>query len=94
MSAEMALDFILVKVYLSIERSRVANATAKRLMDLAEAHIGNAGNGGFSSRDLAAEVAIKSAPKPGWLLLPPRGDTETVSLLQLGAGVDRRAPIS
>ena len=61
-------------------------------MDLAEAHIGNAGNGGFSSRDLAAEVAIKSAPRPGWLLLPPRGDTETVSLLQLGAGVDRRAP--
>ena len=37
------------------------NATAERLMDLAEAHIRKAGYGGFSFRDLAAEVGIKSA---------------------------------
>ena len=36
-------------------------ATAERLMDLAEAHIRKAGYGGFSFRDLAAEVGIKSA---------------------------------
>jgi TetR/AcrR family transcriptional repressor of nem operon len=35
--------------------------TAERLMDLAEGHIRNAGYGGFSFRDLAAEVGIKSA---------------------------------
>jgi TetR/AcrR family transcriptional repressor of nem operon len=35
--------------------------TAERLMDLAEAHIRNAGYGGFSFRDLAAEIGIKSA---------------------------------
>ena len=35
--------------------------TAERLMDLAEAHIRNAGYGGFSFRDLAAENGIKSA---------------------------------
>jgi TetR/AcrR family transcriptional repressor of nem operon len=37
------------------------NATAERLMDLVEAHIRNAGYGGFSFRDLAAEIGIKSA---------------------------------
>jgi TetR/AcrR family transcriptional repressor of nem operon len=37
------------------------NETAERLMDLAEAHIRNAGYGGFSFRDLAAEIGIKSA---------------------------------
>lgn len=37
------------------------NETAERLMDLAEAHIRNAGYGGFSFRDLAAEAGIKSA---------------------------------
>jgi TetR/AcrR family transcriptional repressor of nem operon len=35
--------------------------TAERLMDLAEAHIRNAGYGGFSFRDLATEAGIKSA---------------------------------
>ena len=35
--------------------------TAERLMVLAEAHIGNAGYGGFSFRELAAEIGIKSA---------------------------------
>jgi TetR/AcrR family transcriptional repressor of nem operon len=37
------------------------NATAERLMDLAEAHMRNAGYGGFSFRELAAEIGIKSA---------------------------------
>jgi hypothetical protein len=66
--------------------------TAKRLMDLAKAHIRDAGYGGFSFRDLAAEIGIKSAsciiispPRPRWLPLLP-GVTETVSLPQsLGA---------
>jgi len=35
--------------------------TAERLMDLAEAHIRRAGYAGFSFRDLAAEIGIKSA---------------------------------
>jgi TetR/AcrR family transcriptional regulator, transcriptional repressor for nem operon len=35
--------------------------TARRLLDLAEAHIRNAGYRGFSFRDLAAEAGIKSA---------------------------------
>ena len=35
--------------------------TAERLMVLSEAHIGNAGYGGFSFRELAAEIGIKSA---------------------------------
>jgi TetR/AcrR family transcriptional regulator, transcriptional repressor for nem operon len=37
------------------------NSTAERLMDLAEAHICSAGYGGFSFRELAAELGIKSA---------------------------------
>jgi TetR/AcrR family transcriptional repressor of nem operon len=37
------------------------NATAERLLDLAEAHMRNSGYGGFSFRELAAEVGIKSA---------------------------------
>jgi len=37
------------------------NETAERLMGLAEAHIRDAGYGGFSFRDLAAELGIKSA---------------------------------
>ena len=37
------------------------NETAERLMDLAESHIRNAGYGGFSFRELAAEIGIKSA---------------------------------
>src|ERR1700684_3091844 len=37
------------------------NATAERLMDLAEARIREAGYRGFSFRDLAAEIGIKSA---------------------------------
>jgi TetR/AcrR family transcriptional repressor of nem operon len=37
------------------------NETAERLMDLAEAHIRSAGYGGFSFRNLAAEIGIKSA---------------------------------
>jgi hypothetical protein len=48
------MGFTLVKIYLSIENSGV-NAATERLMDLAEAHIRNAGYGGFSFRDLAAE---------------------------------------
>src|SRR5882757_328299 len=37
------------------------NETAERLMDLAEARIRQAGYRGFSFRDLAAEIGIKSA---------------------------------
>jgi TetR/AcrR family transcriptional repressor of nem operon len=37
------------------------NETAERLMDLAEAHIRHRGYGGFSFRELAAEIGIKSA---------------------------------
>ena len=37
------------------------NETAERLMDLAETHMRIAGYGGFSFRDLAAEIGIKSA---------------------------------
>ena len=37
------------------------NETAERLMDLAEAHMRNKGYGGFSFRDLAAELGIRSA---------------------------------
>jgi TetR/AcrR family transcriptional regulator, transcriptional repressor for nem operon len=37
------------------------NATAERLLDSAESHMRNAGYGGFSFRELAAEVRIKSA---------------------------------
>jgi hypothetical protein len=37
--------------------------TAERLMDLAEAHIRSGGYGGFSFRDLAAEIGIKSAKR-------------------------------
>jgi TetR/AcrR family transcriptional repressor of nem operon len=37
------------------------NETAEKLMDLAENHIRRAGYGGFSFRDLAAEIGIKSA---------------------------------
>lgn len=37
------------------------NETAERLMDLAEARIRYAGYGGFSFRDLASELGIKSA---------------------------------
>ena len=37
------------------------NETAERLLDLAESHIRNAGYGGFSFRELAAEIGIKSA---------------------------------
>jgi AcrR family transcriptional regulator len=37
------------------------NETAEQLMCLAEAHIRDAGYGGFSFRDLAAELGIKSA---------------------------------
>jgi TetR/AcrR family transcriptional regulator, transcriptional repressor for nem operon len=37
------------------------NMTAQRLMDLAEDHIRDSGYGGFSFRDLAAEIGIKSA---------------------------------
>src|ERR1700735_4637251 len=39
----------------------VVNQTAERLMDLAESHMRHAGYGGFSFRDLAAEIGIKSA---------------------------------
>lgn len=37
------------------------NETAERLMDLAEARIRHRGYGGFSFRELAAEIGIKSA---------------------------------
>jgi hypothetical protein len=47
--------------------------TAERLMGLAEAHIRSAGYAGFSFRDLAAEIGIKTAsvhhhfrPRPVW----------------------------
>ena len=57
----MALVIRVVKTYLSIARRSTVSETAERLMDLAEAHIRNAGYGGFSFRDLAAESGIKSA---------------------------------
>ena len=50
-----------VKLYLSVDRGKIVSDTAQRLMDLAEAHIRDAGYGGFSFRDLAAEIGIKSA---------------------------------
>ena len=50
-----------VKLYLSIDRYETVRETAQRLMELAEAHIRDAGYGGFSFRDLAAEIGIKSA---------------------------------
>jgi|SRR5580700_514606 AcrR family transcriptional regulator len=37
------------------------HATAERLPDLAEPHMRNAGHGGFSFLELAAEIGIKSA---------------------------------
>jgi TetR/AcrR family transcriptional regulator, transcriptional repressor for nem operon len=58
---ELAVEVLDVKVYLSIERRVAVNETAERLMDLAEVHIRSAGYGGFSFRDLAAEIGIKSA---------------------------------
>ena len=51
----------IVKTYLSIDNGSTVSETAERLMDLAEAHIRNAGYGHFSFRDLAAEIGIKSA---------------------------------
>jgi TetR/AcrR family transcriptional repressor of nem operon len=51
---------VLVKLYLSIDKNAV-NETTQRLMDLAEAHIRYAGYRGFSFRDLAAGLGIKSA---------------------------------
>src|ERR1700746_3019433 len=50
-----------VNVYLSVEIGNAMNETAERLMDLAEARIRQAGYRGFSFRDLAAEIGIKSA---------------------------------
>jgi TetR/AcrR family transcriptional regulator, transcriptional repressor for nem operon len=50
-----------VNINLPIERNLAMNTTAQRLMDLAEARIRNSGYGGFSFRDLAAEIGIKSA---------------------------------
>ena len=82
----MALVIRVVKTYLSIARRSTVSETAERLIDLADAHIRNAGYGGFSFRDLAAEIGIKSAsvhhhfqPRPRWLPLLP-GVTETISL--------------
>ena len=51
----------IVKAYLPVERSSTVSETAERLMELAEGNIRNAGYGGFSFRDLAAEIGIKSA---------------------------------
>jgi TetR/AcrR family transcriptional repressor of nem operon len=61
MRRQIGLDFGTVKVYLPIERIPNVNATAERLLDLAEAHMRNSGYGGFSFRELAAEIGIKSA---------------------------------
>jgi hypothetical protein len=44
-------------VYLSIDRRGAVSGTAKRLMDLAEAHIRDAGYTGFSFRNLAADAS-------------------------------------
>jgi hypothetical protein len=86
-----------VKTYLPVESGSVVSETAERLMDLAEAHICNAGYGGISFRDLAAEIGIKSASvhhhfptTARWLSLLP-GVTETVSLPQ-SLGARMRAP--
>src|SRR6516162_2185928 len=57
----MAPMIRIVKTYLSVDRRSMVSETAGRLMDLTEAHIRNAGYGGFSFRDLAAESGIKSA---------------------------------
>jgi hypothetical protein len=93
----MALVIRVVKTYLSIARRSTVSETAERLIDLADAHIRNAGYGGFSFRDLAAEIGIKSAscitispPTPRWLPLL-LGVTETVSLPQ-SLGARMRAP--
>jgi TetR/AcrR family transcriptional repressor of nem operon len=59
------------------------NETAERLMDLAQAHIRHRGYGGFSFRELAAEIGIKSAsvhhhfPTKATMAAAVAGDTET-----------------
>src|ERR1700681_2964747 len=55
------LEISAVNVYLSVETGRAMNETAERLIDLAEARIRDAGYRGFSFRDLAAEIGIRSA---------------------------------
>jgi AcrR family transcriptional regulator len=65
------------------------NDTAERLMDLAEAHMRNGGYAGFSFRDLAAELGIKSAsvhhhfPTKATRLPPSLDVTRNVFLLLL-----------
>jgi hypothetical protein len=54
-------------------------------MDLAEDHIRNAGYGGFSFRDLAAEIGIKSASTS-----PPRQPWQRLSLVAMATGSLRR----
>jgi TetR/AcrR family transcriptional repressor of nem operon len=55
------LQFQSARYDFSIVSQGALSATAERLMDLAEDHIRNAGYGGFSFRDLAAEIGITSA---------------------------------
>src|SRR6202165_5832005 len=57
----ITLEISAVNVYLSVEIGNAMGETAERLMDLAEARIREAGYRGFSFRDLAAEIGIKSA---------------------------------
>jgi AcrR family transcriptional regulator len=62
LTPQITLDISVVKIYLSIERGGAAvKETAERLMDLAEVHLRNAGYAGFSFRDIAAEIGLKSA---------------------------------
>lgn len=73
------------------------NETAERLMDLAEARIRQAGYRGFSFRDLAAEIGIKSAsvhtisrPRREWPLRS-RADTGIASSKWSRGGMMRAA---
>jgi AcrR family transcriptional regulator len=73
------------------------NETAEKLMDLAESHIRRAGYGGFSFRDLAAEIGIKSAsvhhyfPTKATMAAVSRGVTQTGSSLRSHRGPMRLA---
>ena len=73
------------------------NETAERLMDVAEARIREAGYRGFSFRDLAAEIGIKSAsvhhhfrPRREWPLRS-RADTGIASSNWSRGGMMRAA---
>src|SRR6266436_8167312 len=92
--ARITLEISAVNVYLSVEIGSAMNETAERLMDLAEARIRQAGYRGFSFRDLAAEIGIKSAtisrPRREWPLRS-RADTGIASSKWSRGGMMRAA---